>query len=150
MRFQKSLIRVKISNESPVVTLPDGIFNDITDGQTLVATKKRDFESITLHVIKDKLSKIYEVFCEIKMDNTILHFISELKEIIDSVEGVVMLNIIDGICKGNKDTPCTFDGFLGIIEGCAEDDITGIREKIQNIELDGDKIVSSVTIEEVK
>lgn len=153
MRFLKCTIKSKISKEDvPTVILPKGVFNEVEDDQTYIVTKRKKYDYLTIWIVKEKnIAKIYELYCELKLDKAIIEFIWELQKIAKKIDGVVMLDINDGICKGDKDIPCTFDGFFAVRNGYDADSCMGeLLEEIRKIEIDSNPVVSRVVKEEVK
>lgn len=153
MRFLKCLINSKTSNdESPTIVLPKGVFNGVESDRLYLATKRKKFDYLTVWILKEKnIAKIYELYCELKLDKAIIEFIWELQEIIKKVDGALMLDINDGICKGDEDIPCTFDGFFAVKEGHNPDKcMDELMDRIKEIRIEDQLIVSKIVREEVK
>lgn len=150
MRFSRCLIKLAdISEEKKEgkVILPKGIFDGIEHEQLFIATRRKDTKHIILHPIKNKDAIIYEVYCELCVDKVLHLFIMNLKKV--SIElDITLLNITDGICKGDPEAPCTFDGFV-MLNTETEGKIPDLKEKIKNIEVKGDKIAKTVELYKV-
>ena len=145
MRFSRCLIRVSDLSEGKAgsVIIPKGVFDGIAPDQLFVAIRRRDATDIILHPINDKDAVIYELYCELCGKKALPKFILLLAQIANSIDSITMLSFKDGICQGDENLPCTFDGFVMVKAG-QEKDISTLEKMIKEVEIDNKKIIKII------